>query len=232
MESLGTRLKTTHDTPRQPYIKVLLRFPTHEKIWLSSQHVLFDFPTHSSPLCTFLKSSHTHLTDLSTICIVCHTKEIVTFMSLVEVFVTVIKILIGEERAWLFDYSLLKVLVAWFSAGQRSNCSHIFLIYGFCSSEVTLISSHKGLWTLSLNLILVTNVLTQNVSNWYCLLSTPLQRSPSNRLHPPQPTGSKVIVGPFSRSRAVPQESALPPLAWIQRYPQLNGSLAQEWLPE
>ena len=66
MESLGTRLKTTHDIPRQPYIKVSLRFLTHEKIWLSSQHVLFDFPTQSSPLCTFPKSSHTHLTGLYT----------------------------------------------------------------------------------------------------------------------------------------------------------------------
>ena len=152
MESLGTRLKTTYDIPRQPYIKVSLRFLTHEKIWLSSQHILFDFPTQSSPLCTFPKSSHTHLRDLYTH-ISFNNLHSLSYLRDSRFYVACWSVCDCDQDfdQWgaCFDCSFLKVLIAWFSVVQRLNCS-ILLIYG---SEVTLVpwlALKKELWTLSL----------------------------------------------------------------------------------
>ena len=46
------------------------------------------------------------------------------------------RVLISQKCAWSLDHFLLRLLIAWFSKGQRSNCSRTFY---FTSSKPTLI---------------------------------------------------------------------------------------------
>ena len=62
--------------------------------------------------------------------------RVVTFMLPVEVFATGITI---QKCAWLLDRSLLKLSISWVLTGERSDCSHVFLILWFRSLEATLI---------------------------------------------------------------------------------------------
>ena len=81
-----------------------------------------------------------------------HLQGVVTYMSPVEAFATGIKIFV--------------CLIAWFFTGQRSICSHAFLILWFSQFGGhldPLIGSQKGLWSLDSIFIPVANASTRDI---------------------------------------------------------------------
>ena len=83
---------------------------------------------------------------------------VVTYMSPVEAFATGIKIFDRQKVCLIALSVLLRPLITWFITGQRSNCSHAFLVLDFRSSEVPLIGSQNWvLWSLDSILIPVAN---------------------------------------------------------------------------
>ena len=75
------------------------------------------------------------------------------------------RILISQKCAC---FSLLRLLITWFSKGQRSNCSRTLdqLILQFWGHLDPLIGPQKGLWSLDSILILVTNTSTLDICDY------------------------------------------------------------------
>ena len=104
---------------------------------------------------------------------------VVTYMSPIEAFVTRIKIFDRQKVCLIAWLALLRPLIAWFFMGQRSNCSHAFLILWFLPFRGhldSLVGSQKGFWSLDSILIPVANTYTQDIKvttpwmvNIYCV---------------------------------------------------------------
>ena len=113
-----------------------------------------------------------------------HVQRVVTYMSPVEAFATGIKIF-DRQKVCLITWSAhLRPLIAWFFTGQRSNCSHVFLIFDFRSSEVPSIpwSALKKCFD-RLILFWSRSQILHRTYKWLPL-DMPLASSPSSRREP------------------------------------------------